>query len=185
MEVVASPVARRDLLIVTVAGGLAAALGTTSTAAASPGSVVKVADVLSAGHDTLQVSASGEVFDVVAEPMARLYSGARGEVADLSHFVPGDRVVLEGRFAGKTFNASSVGSLFKTMSGTIEAVSSDGSVASSSLGVIALTGGRLPFSPTESNHPRKGSKVKPGDKISGLFWVDPSSHQRYLLIRGV
>ena len=113
-----------------------------------------------------------------------MYSGAFGQVPDTSGFVRGDRVAIEGQLDAGIVHAESIGSVFIPMEAQVTAVSEDGSVAESTLGPIALTAGRLPFTPESGQQAlRSGGKVTPGTVLSGLGWVHPDTGERYLMVR--
>lgn len=113
-----------------------------------------------------------------------MYSGAYGGVQDTAAFLEGDRVGAEGDFAGKVFRATSVGSVYTQFAARIESVSSDGTIAQSTLGPIALTAGRLPFTPRDAERTLRGGQVIPGTVLHGLDWTNPQTGERYLMIHG-
>lgn len=178
---------RRDFLRIAALSGTAvpiAMVGMAGPASAESGARGVVGEVEFASPQRLTVRTAQGLVDVVVSAGTRLYSGAYGEVQDAGAFLIGDRVAVEGQFDAGALHAKSIGSIFTPLEARVTAMSQDGSVAESTLGPIALTAGRLPFTPDSLQRRLKGGRVTSGTVISGLGWTHPSTGERYLMVRG-
>lgn len=177
---------RRSALkvIVVSAGAFAGVLEATQPAQADPGSTGLAGRIRTVGSETLVLETSSGVVKVAPTPGARMYSGAYGEVASTEGFYRDDVVFAQGHRMTTGFTASAIGSIFEPWKATVTKVSKDGSEAETTRGPLLLTSGRLPFTPLSLSRRLKGGRVKRGMVIHGEVWRNPSTGQRFLMVRG-
>jgi hypothetical protein len=139
--------------------------------------------VVSATPDEMVIRAVDQTISVVPEPGATLYSGASGVVSSMTAFRIGDRVGAQGTRIANRLVATKIRSIFTPIYAKIERVSADGAIADTSEGPLLLSAGQLPQH-NRAYGARRAQEVKPGTVLHGLGWTDPSTGERYLLVRG-
>jgi hypothetical protein len=133
--------------------------------------------VESTSAESLALRTDHDVVRISAAPDARIYAGGEGLVPDLAAFVPGDRVVAQGRrVSGGGFVASSVGSVLQPIDVTARRVDGSGTLADTALGRVRVAG-RLPDAPAGARR----APVRAGDRLSGMAWRDPRTGEQLLL----
>lgn len=104
-------VPRRKFLGLVAAGGAALpALAVTGTAHAR-GAHAHFGTIVGTSAHSLVIDTADDTLRVTPERGARMFSGASGPVTTPAAFVPGDRVVVEGRRVGASVRATAIGSI--------------------------------------------------------------------------
>lgn len=161
--------------LVGLAKAVDAAAGTDGDAA--------VGTIVSVGDGRIVIDAGDGRLSVTPAPNAQMYSGAFGDVREPSSFIVGDRVAVNGVRRGRDLQATFIGSIYSRVAATVTDLSSDHSIAHTTIGDIELEAGRLPLtSPSHQARLRDLGEVAPGRTINGLAWVHPETGEIFLLI---
>jgi len=170
------------LRVVVIGAAAGAAAFTTAGRAEADTGDVFAGTVVSTGPDGMTIRTPQETIVVVPATGATLYSGASGLVSSTAEFRVGDRVGVAGARTGNRLVATKIGSVFTPVSARVDRISDDGGTAETSAGRVRLAAGRLPV-PRRAGDVRSAAGLQPGMVLSGLGWTDPSSGDRYLLVR--
>jgi hypothetical protein len=142
-----------------------------------------VGTIVSVGDRGIVIDTGDGRLSVRPAPSAQMYSGAFGEIQEPSSFIVGDRVAVNGVRQGPALEATFIGSIYSRVAATVTELSSDRSIAHTTIGDIELEAGRLPFtSPSHQARLRDLGEVTKGRTINGLAWVHPETDEIYLLI---